>query len=132
MVMERMLRGLIAAALLISVHPRAVAVQENSPPSQAQVAAARDINALVRQVLADRIPAKDIPDFGLLRGEKRIAGRRSKDGGGLRDTDAAGPSFNGSNAKLKRRSPENGSCNLSSAPPGAPNSALVIGGGCPP
>jgi hypothetical protein len=73
--MELTLRVLITVALLSCVHARAAAVQENTPASQAQAAAARDINALVRQVLADRIPAKDIPDFGLLRGEKRIAVR---------------------------------------------------------
>ncbi len=73
--MELTLRVLIAAALLGSVDARAAAVQENNPPPQAQAAAARDINALIRQVLADRIPAKDIPDFGLLRGAKRIAVR---------------------------------------------------------
>lgn len=73
--MELTLRVLIAAALLGSVHARAAAVQENNPPSQAQAAAARDINTLIRQVLADRIPAKDIPDYGLLRGAKRITVR---------------------------------------------------------
>ena len=67
--MELALRVLIAAALLSSVHVRAAAVQENYPPSQAQAAAARDINALVRQVLTDRIPAKDIPGLGGTRSE---------------------------------------------------------------
>jgi hypothetical protein len=32
-----------------------------------------EIDGLVRQVLADRIVAKDIPDWNLLRGETRIA-----------------------------------------------------------
>ena len=74
--MELALRVLIAAALLSSVHARAAAVQENNPPSQAQAAAARDINALVRQVLTDRIPAKDIPGLG---GDaKRIAVRSDR------------------------------------------------------
>ena len=77
--MELTLRVLIAAALLGGVHARAAAVQENNPPSQAQSAAARDINALIRQVLADRIPAKDIPDYGLLRDAKRIAVRSDAD-----------------------------------------------------
>jgi hypothetical protein len=51
-------------------------MQENSPPSQAT--AARDINALVRQVLTDRIPAKDIPGDNLLQGAKRIAIRSDR------------------------------------------------------
>ena len=76
--MELTIRVLVAAALLNSVHARAAAVQENSPPSQAHAAAGRDLNALVRQVLADRIPAKDIPDYGLLRGAKRIAIRSDR------------------------------------------------------
>ena len=74
--MELALRVLIAATLLSSVHARAAAVQENNPPSQAQAAAARDINALVRQVLIDRIPAKDIP--GLVGDAKRIAIRSDR------------------------------------------------------
>jgi hypothetical protein len=73
-VMERAIRALIAAALLTSGHGRVAAVQENYTPSQAQ-ATASEVNALIRQVLADRILAKDIPDFGLLRGAKRIAVR---------------------------------------------------------
>ena len=74
--MELALRVLIAATLLSSVHARAAAVQENNPPSQAQAAAARDINALVRQVLIDWIPAKDIP--GLVGDAKRIAIRSDR------------------------------------------------------
>jgi hypothetical protein len=58
--MELTLRVLVAAALLSSVDVGAAA-QENNPPSQAQAAAARDINALIRQMLAERIPANDIP-----------------------------------------------------------------------
>jgi hypothetical protein len=76
-VVELALRVLIAAALLSSVHARAAAVQENNPPSQAQ-AAAREINTLIRQVLADRIPAKDIPGHNLLQGAKRIAIRSDR------------------------------------------------------
>ena len=76
--MELALRVLIAAALLSGVHARAAAVQENSPPSQAQAAAAAEINALIRQVLADRIPAKDIPGHNLLQGAKRIAIRSDR------------------------------------------------------
>jgi hypothetical protein len=72
--MEVTLRVLVAAAVLSIVHAHTAAVQENSPPSQAH-AATPETNALIRQVLADRIPAKDIPDYGLLRGAKRIAVR---------------------------------------------------------
>jgi hypothetical protein len=53
-------------------------VQENNPPSQNQAAAARDLNALVRQVLADRIPAKDIPGYEIMRDAKRIAVRSDR------------------------------------------------------
>jgi hypothetical protein len=75
--MELTLRVLLAATLLGGVHASAAAVQDNNPTSQAQPAA-RDINALIRQVLADRIPAKDIPDSGLLRDAKRIAVRSDR------------------------------------------------------
>ena len=61
------LRALIAAAALSIAHAHTAAVQENSPPPE--------INTLIHQVLADRIPANDIPDYGLLRGAKRIAVR---------------------------------------------------------
>ena len=47
------------------------------PPSQSQATAA-EVNALIRQVLADRIAAKDIPDYGLLRGAKRITVRSDR------------------------------------------------------
>lgn len=70
--MEVTLRVLIAAAVLSIAHAYTAAVQENSPPSQTQPATP-EVNALIHQVLADRIPAKDIPDYGLLRGAKRIA-----------------------------------------------------------
>ena len=77
-VMELALRVLIAAALLSGVHARAAAVQENSPPSQAQEPPLAEINALIRQVLANRIPAKDIPGQNLLQGAKRIAIRSDR------------------------------------------------------
>jgi len=73
-VVEQALRVLIAVTLLNFVHGRTAAVQENNAPSQVQ-ATAREVNAVIRQMLADRIPAKDIPDYGLLRGAKRIAVR---------------------------------------------------------
>ena len=76
--MELALRVLMAAALLSSVHARATAAQENNSPSLAQAAAARDLNALVRQVLADRIPANDIPGLNLLQDVKRIAIRSDR------------------------------------------------------
>lgn len=49
-----------------------LAVLQATDSSKAQVAVG-EVNALIRQVLADRISAKDIPDFGLLRDAKRIA-----------------------------------------------------------
>ena len=69
---ELAVRVVVAAALLSFVHPAAAAAQETNPPSQRQ-AMTSEIDGLVRQVLADRIIAKDIPDWGLLRGAKRIA-----------------------------------------------------------
>ena len=51
---------------------------DSSPKAQRN---ADDVNAVIREVLADRIAAKDIPDFGLLSGAKRIAVR--SDGVGL-------------------------------------------------
>lgn len=74
---ELALRALMAAALLNMVHPRAMAVQGPTPSSQAH-ATAGEVDALIRQVLADRIAAKDIPDFGLLRGATRIAVRSDR------------------------------------------------------
>jgi hypothetical protein len=79
MVVELALRVLVAAALLNLVYGRALAVQGINPSSQAQ-ATAGEVDALLRQVLADRIAAKDIPDFGLLRGAKRIAVRSDRVG----------------------------------------------------
>jgi hypothetical protein len=67
-------RVVVAAALLSFVHAAAAAAQETNPPPQRQ-AMPGEIDGLVRQVLADRIIAKDIPDWGLLRGAKRIAVR---------------------------------------------------------
>jgi hypothetical protein len=67
-------RVVVAAALLGSVHPAAAAAQETNPPSPRQ-GTTSEIDGLVRQVLADRIIAKDIPDWGLLRGATRIAVR---------------------------------------------------------
>src|SRR5688572_5898917 len=74
---ELAVRALMAAALLNMVHPRAMAVQGPPPSSQAR-AASGEVDVLVRQVLADRIAAKDIPDFGLLRGATRIAVRSDR------------------------------------------------------
>jgi hypothetical protein len=71
---ELALRALMAAALINMGHPRAMAVQGPAPSSQAH-ATSGEVDVLVRQVLADRIAAKDIPDFGLLRGATRIAVR---------------------------------------------------------
>ena len=79
MVVELALRVLVAAALLNLVYGGALAVQGINPSSQAQ-ATASEVDALVRQVLADRIAAQDIPDFGLLRGAKRIAVRSDRVG----------------------------------------------------
>jgi hypothetical protein len=62
----------VAAALLSFVHLAAAAAQESHSPSQRQ-AITSEIDGLVRQVLADRIAAKDIPDWGLLRDATRIA-----------------------------------------------------------
>jgi hypothetical protein len=62
----------VAAALLSFVHLAAAAAQESNSPSQRQ-AMTSEIDGLVRQVLADRIAAKDIPDWGLLQGATRIA-----------------------------------------------------------
>ncbi len=78
--MELALRVLIAAALLDLVYGRALAEHGINPSSQAQQAIASEVDALVRQVLADRIAAKDIPDFNLLRGAKRIAVRSDRIG----------------------------------------------------
>jgi hypothetical protein len=82
-VVELVLRALIVTALLTLVHGQAPAVQGTDSSSQAQ-ATAGEVDALIRQVLADRIGAKDIPDFQLLRGAKRIAVR--SDGVGFRLT----------------------------------------------
>jgi hypothetical protein len=70
-VVELARRALIASALLALVHGHTLALQGTESSSQAQ-AAAGDVHALIRQVLADRIGAKDIPDYGLLSGAKRI------------------------------------------------------------
>jgi hypothetical protein len=69
---ELAVRIAVAAALLSFVHLTSAAAQEANPTSQRQ-ATTSEINGLVRQVLADRIAAKDLPDWGLLRGAKRIA-----------------------------------------------------------
>ena len=98
--MEVTLRVLIAAAMLSSVHARAATVQENTPPLQAQADAARDLNALIRQVLADRIPVKDIPDYGLLQGAKRIAVRSDDVGRGLALGKDALPALEGYELRL--------------------------------
>ena len=62
----------VAAALLSFVHLAAAAMQESNPTSPRQDMSS-EIDGLVRQVLADRIAAKDIPDWGLLRAATRIA-----------------------------------------------------------
>jgi hypothetical protein len=62
----------VAAALLSFVHLAGAAAQESHSPSQRQ-AITSEIDGLVRQVLADRISAKDIPDWGVLRDATRIA-----------------------------------------------------------
>jgi hypothetical protein len=77
------LRALLTAALLNFVHGRAPAAQGNNLTSQDQPTVS-EVNAVIRQVLADRIAAKDIPDSGLLRGTQRIAVR--SDGLGIRLT----------------------------------------------
>ena len=59
------------------VHPRATAAQGPTPSPQAR-ATAGEVDALIRQVLADRIAAKDIPDFGLIQGTTRIAVRSDR------------------------------------------------------
>ena len=82
-VVELALRALLTAALLNFVHGRAPAVQGNNLTSQDQPIVS-EVNAVIRQVLADRIAAKDIPDYGLLRGTQRIAVR--SDGLGTRLT----------------------------------------------
>ena len=66
--------ALLTAALLNFVDGRAPAAQGNNLTSQDQPTV-NDVNAVIRQVLADRIVAKDIPDYGLLRGTQRIAVR---------------------------------------------------------
>ena len=53
-----------------------MAVQGPTPSSQAQATA--EVDALVRQVLADRIAANDIPSLNVLRGAKRIAVRSDR------------------------------------------------------
>ena len=61
-----------AAALLSFVH--AAAAEETNLGSERQ-ATSSEIDGLVRQVLADRIAANDIPSLGVARGTKRIAVR---------------------------------------------------------
>ena len=61
-----------AAALLSFVHT--APAQETSLGSQRQ-ATVSEIDGVVRQVLADRIAANDIPSLDLARGTKRIAVR---------------------------------------------------------
>jgi hypothetical protein len=68
----RTIRVLMAATLLSMVPPATAAMQETDPPSQRH-ATTTELDAFVRQMLADRIAAKDIPDWGLLRGARRIA-----------------------------------------------------------
>ena len=58
-----------AAALLSFLHT--VAAQETNPTSQIQ-ATSGEMDGLVRQVLADRIAANDIPSLNIARGTKRI------------------------------------------------------------
>src|SRR5262245_55357922 len=64
--------ALSTATILTVVHCHTLALQRTDSPSKAQPATG-EVDALIRQVLADRIVAKDIPDFGLLGGAKRIA-----------------------------------------------------------
>jgi hypothetical protein len=84
--------ALMAAALLNSVHVRPTAQKTNPPAAEA--------DALVRQVLADRIAAKDIPDFGLLRGAKRVAVRSDGVGLGLALGKDALPALEGYELRL--------------------------------
>ncbi len=95
--MERSFRALIATALLTLVHGQVPVVQGTNPSSQIQ--AADEVDALVRQVLADRIAAKDIPDFGLLLGAKRIAVRSDGIGGLALGKDAL-PALEGYDLRL--------------------------------
>lgn len=67
-------RALIVAVLLALAHAYTLAKQGTDSSSKAQ-GNADDVNAVIHQVLADRITARDIPDFGLLSGAKRIAVR---------------------------------------------------------
>jgi hypothetical protein len=94
---ERSFRALIATALLTLVHGQVPVVQGTNPSSQIQ--AADEVDALVRQVLADRIAAKDIPDFGLLLGAKRIAVRSDGIGGLALGKDAL-PALEGYDLRL--------------------------------
>lgn len=91
------LRVLMAAAMLSIADAHAVAVQENSQPLPTQ-AATSEINSLIHQLLPDRIPAKDIPDYGLLRGATRIAVR--SDLGRFRLGQAALPVLEGYELRL--------------------------------
>jgi hypothetical protein len=89
---ELALSALMAAALLNSVHVRPTAQRTNPPTAEA--------DAVVRQVLADRIAAKDIPDFGLLRGAKRVAVRSDGVGLGLALGKDALPALEGYELRL--------------------------------
>ena len=79
---ELAFRALIVVALLAFVPAHTLPSQRPDPSSKSQVPGG--VDDLMRQVLADRIAAKDIPDFGLLRGATRIAVR--SDGVGFRVT----------------------------------------------
>jgi len=89
---------LLAAAFLSRVDGRTLAGEGANPSGQAHATAEAD--AVVRQVLTDRIVAKDIPDFPLLGGAKRIAIRSDDVGFGLSLGKDALPALEGYQLRL--------------------------------
>jgi hypothetical protein len=98
-VSELAFRTLIVAAVLAFVQAHTPTLQRPDPSSKSPDYGG-DVGDLIRQVLIDRIAAKDIPDFGLLRGATRIAIRSDGLGFGVTLGKDALPTLEGYQLRL--------------------------------